>query len=71
MWQNAVFILIALGALCVIGYFAQEFFLAGDIHILIRIAVGAVSAGVLMLLFSVLRERMKKARSDDFEEVER
>ena len=71
MWQNAAFILIALGALCIIGYLAKGFFLAGDIHILIRIAVGAVGAGILMLLISVIRDRMKKARTDDFKEVER
>ena len=57
--------------LYIIGYAARGFFLASDIHLLIRIAVGAVGAGLLILLVSVIRDRVKKARTDEFREVER
>ena len=49
MWQNVAFILIGLGILVLIGWAVQGFFTASDISLLIRIAVGVVGVGVLIL----------------------
>ncbi len=69
--QNVAFILIGVGALALIGWALQEFFTASEIPILIRIAVGAVGAGVLVLIGIVIKDRLTKDKEDDFKEVEK
>jgi len=71
MWQNVAFILIGLGILALIGWGVKGFFLAADIPLLIRIAVGAIGAGVLVLIGVAIKDRLKKAKTEDFKEVER
>jgi len=41
--QNVAFILIGLGILALIGWGVKGFFMASDIPLLIRIAVGAIA----------------------------
>ena len=71
MWQNIAFVLIGLGTLALIGWGVKGFFLAADIPLLVRIAVGAIGAGVLVLLGVAIKDRLKKAKTDDFREVEK
>ena len=71
MWQNVAFVLIGLGMLVLIGWGVKGFFMAGDIPVLIRIAVGAIGAGVLVLLGIVTKDRLAKTKTDKFKEVER
>ncbi len=71
MWQNIAFILIGLGVLVLIGWSVQGFFTTSEIPALIRIAVGVIGAGVLILTGIVIRDRIKKARTEDFKEVDR
>ena len=71
MWQNVAFILIGLGILALIGWGVQGFFTASDIPLLIRIAVGAISVGVLVLIGVAIKDRLKKAKTEDFKEVEK
>ncbi|MFC1902956.1 hypothetical protein ACFLX4_02690 [Chloroflexota bacterium] len=71
MWQNIAYILIGLGVLALIGWAAQGFFTASDIPLLIRIAVGAIGAGVLVLVGIATKDRLSKAKKEDFKEVER
>ncbi len=69
--QNIAFILMGLGILALIGWSVQGFFTASEIPALIRIAVGVIGVGVLILVGVVIRDRIKKAKTDDFKEVER
>ena len=69
--QRAAFILIALGILALIGYGVKGFFMAADIPLLIRIAVGAISIGVLVLIGVAIKDRLAKAKTEDFKEVEK
>jgi len=69
--QNAAFILIGLGVLALIGWAVQDFFTASDIPLLIRIAVGAVGVGVLILIGVAIKDRLAKAKKEDFKEVEK
>ncbi|MFC1860614.1 hypothetical protein ACFLYC_03495 [Chloroflexota bacterium] len=69
--QNAAFILIGLGVLSLIGWGVQAFFTSSEIHILIRIAVGAVGLGTLILIGVAINDRRKKAKTEKFKEVER
>jgi len=71
MWQNIAFALIGLGILALIGWGAQGFFLSSEIPLLVRIAVGAVGAGILILLGVAVRDRIKKAKDEDFKGVEK
>ena len=71
MWQNIAFILIGLGVLALIGWSVKAFFLAADVPLLIRIAVGAIGAGILVLLGVAIKDRLKKAKTEDFKEVEK
>ena len=67
--QNAAFILIGLGILALIGWGVQGFFMATEIPLLVRIAVGVVGVGVLILIGVAIKDRLKKARKDEFKEV--
>jgi len=69
--QSAAFILIALGILALIGYGVKGFFMAADIPLLIRIAVGTISIGVLVLIGVAIKDRLAKAKTEDFKEVEK
>ncbi len=71
MWQNIAFILIGLGILALVGWSVRVFFMDSDIPLLIRIAVGAIGAGVLVLIGVAIKDRLKKAKTEDFKEVER
>ncbi len=71
MWQNIAFILIGLGILALIGWAVQGFFTASEIPLLVRIAVGAIGAGVLVLIVLAIRDRLKKAKKEDFKEVDK
>ncbi len=71
MWQNLALILIALGVLVLTVWSVRVFFMDGDIPLLIRIAVGAIGAGVLVLLGIATKDRLAKAKTDKFKGVER
>ncbi len=71
MWQNVAFTLIGIGILVLIGWAVKGFFMDADIPLLIRIAVGAIGAGVLVLIGVAIKDRIKKAKTNDFKEVEK
>ena len=71
MWQNVALIVIGLGVLVLIGWGIKDFFMASDIPLLIRIATGAIGAGILVLIGVVVKERIAKAKTEDFKEVEK
>ena len=69
--QNVAFILIALGVLALIGWGVQVFFMDSDIPLLIRIAVGAIGVGVLVLIVVAIKDRLAKAKTEKFREIEK
>ncbi|MFC2032187.1 hypothetical protein ACFLUS_02295 [Chloroflexota bacterium] len=69
--QNAAFILIGIGVLSLIGWAVQGFFIASEIPLLIRIAVGAVGIGVLILIGVAIKDRLTKAKNENFKGVEK
>ena len=71
MWQNIALILMALGMLALIGWAAGAFFANSEIPLVVRIAVGAIGAGILILIGIAIKDRIAKAKTDDFKEVER
>jgi len=71
MWQNVAFILIGLGILVLIGWSVEVFFMASEIPLIIRIATGVIGVGVLVLIGVAIKDRLKKAKTEDFKEVEK
>ena len=71
MWQNVAFILMGLGVLALIGWGVQGFFMSSEVPLLVRIAAGAIGVGVLILIGVAIKERIAKAKTEDFKGVER
>jgi hypothetical protein len=71
MWQNIAFILMGLGVLALIGWGVQGFFMSSSIPVLVRIAAGAIGVGVLILIGVAIKDRLAKAKTEDFKGVEK
>ena len=71
MWQNVAFTLIGIGILVLVGWAVQGFFTASDIPLLIRIATGIIGVGVLVLIGVAIKDRIKKAKTENFKGVEK
>ena len=69
--QNAAFILIGIGVVALVGWALQEFFTSSEIHILIRIAVGAIGVGALILVGIAIKDRLAKGKKEEFKEVDK
>ncbi len=67
--QKAAFILIGLGILVLIGWSVKGFFMADDISLLVKIAAGAVGVGVIILIGVAIKDRLRKAKTDEFKGV--
>lgn len=68
MWQNIGYILIGLGVLGLAGWALWGFFASSEVPVLIRIALGVVGVGVLMLLGIAIKDRIR--RRDKHEEAD-
>ncbi|MFC1866104.1 hypothetical protein ACFLYB_05275 [Chloroflexota bacterium] len=68
---NAIFVIIGLAFLTLIGWAAKDFFTATDTSVFIRILVGIIIVGGVALLGIAIRDRMKQAKKEDFKEVEK
>jgi hypothetical protein len=68
---NAIFIIIGLAILTLVGWAAKDFFIATEISVFIRILVGIIIVGGVVLLGIVIRDRMKQVKKEDFKEVEK
>ena len=71
MFQNAAYILIGLGVLALLGWGIKDFFMASDIHVLLKIAAGAIGVGVLTLIIIAIKDRAAKAKTENFKGVEK
>ncbi len=69
--QKLAYALIGIGAVVLVVWGVKEFFIDPEVDLLIRIAVGAVGLGLLVLLGVVLRDRRRSSKDDRFKEVER
>lgn len=69
--QKLAYALIGIGAVVLVVWGVKEFFIDPEVDLLIRIAVGAVGLGLLVLLGVVLRDRRRSSKDDRFKGVER
>ena len=70
MIQKIGFSLVGVGLLVLVGWSVQGFFLESEIPLFIRISVGAIGVGFLLLLGSVVQDRLSAAKTEDFTEVQ-
>ena len=68
--QNLAFALIGIGILSLAGWALWSFFADSGVHPLIRIAVGAIGAGTLILVGVAIRDRITR-KKEKFEEVDK
>jgi hypothetical protein len=68
---NAIFIIIGLAILTLIGWMAKGFFTAAAIPLAFRILVGIVAVGGVTLLGIVIRDRITQSKKEDFKEVDK
>jgi len=69
--QNAIFIIIGLCILTLIGWGFWDFFTATDIPLFVRVLVGIVAVAGVALLGIVIKDRINQARTEDFKEVDK
>lgn len=69
--RNAGIVMVLAGYLCLTGYAFYEFIINKKETVLPKIAIAALVIGFLILLFSVIRERMKTYKKDIYKEVKR
>jgi len=63
------FALVAIGAVVVVGLILFRIFIHPELGLLEKILVGALGGGTLLLLFSVLRQRLINAKKDKYKRV--
>ncbi len=71
MWQKTAYIFIGVSILVLIGWWSRLFFLASDIPLIVRIAVGVLGVGSMILLGVAIKDRRAKAKTENFKEVEK
>ena len=64
-------ILLVAGLLAITGYMIYFFIVAPDMPMVIRISVPVVTLGVTLLLTSLIWERRRTAKEEDFKEVDK
>ena len=70
MLQKLAFVLIGLGGLALIGWMVRGFFSSPEVPLVVRIAVGAIAVGILVLFGVAIRDRLAKSKKQDFKEVD-
>jgi hypothetical protein len=68
---NAVLVTVGLAILVLIGWMAKAFFLAAEISIFLRILIGVVIIGGLILLGIVIKDKLKQDKKDNFKGVDK
>lgn len=73
--QKLGFILLGIGAVGVIGLIiwgiaetSSEF---AEIPLIVKLVIGALAAGFLVLLAAAIRDRIKQAKTEDFKGVDK
>lgn len=68
---KVAYALIGIGAAALLIWGVKEFLTDPSIDVLIRIAIGAVGVGLLLLVIMVIRDRIRASKNDRFKGVQR
>ena len=69
--HKVAYALIGIGAVVLVVWGIKEFMTDPEVDLLIRIAVGAVALGLLILVGVVVRDRLRASKNDRFKGVQR
>ena len=64
-------IVVGIAILVLLGWGCRGFFVNPDVHLALRIVVGAIGGGVLFLVIRTIRYRLARAKADKVKEVEK
>jgi len=64
-------IIIGTVILVLLGYGCRSFFISADIPLALRIGVGVVGGGVLVLVIMAIRGRLARRKAEKLKEVEK
>lgn len=69
---NAIgIIILGTAILGLMGWGLRGFFADAEVHLGLRVAVGAIGGGILFLVVKLIRARLTKAKSEKHKEVEK
>ena len=68
--QKLAWILIGISFIGLMGWGAYAFFADSEVPLMVKIALGAIGVGVLILLGIALKDRLTKSKPDEFKEVD-
>ena len=71
MGRDIGIIILGTAILGLMGWGLRGFFADADIHLGIRVAVGAIGGGVLFLVVKLIRARLTKAKTGKHKEAEK
>ncbi len=71
MGRDIGIIILGTAILGLMGWGLRSFFADADIHLGIRVAVGAIGGGVLFLVVKLIRARLTKAKTEKHKEAEK
>jgi len=63
-------IVVGIVVLCVMGFGLRGFFTNPDVHLGLRIAVGAIGGGVLWLVIKMIRTKPQEIKKEEPEETD-
>ena len=64
-------IVIGIVILALLGYLSRGIFQNADVHLALRIVVGAIGGGVLWLVVRAIKGRLIKVKTEQTKEVEK
>ena len=68
---NLGIIIIGTIILVLLGYGCRSFFINADIPLALRIGVGVIGGGVMVLVIRAIRDRLARMKTEKFKEVEK
>ena len=63
-------IVVGIVILCVMGFGLRGFFTSPDVHLGLRVAVGAIGGGVLWLVIKMIRTKPPEIKKEEPEETD-
>ena len=70
MIQKLAWILIAISVVGLVGWGVYAFFADSEVPLMVKIALGSIGAGALILLGVAIKDRLTKSEPNEFKEVD-
>jgi hypothetical protein len=64
-------IIVGTAILVLLGWGCRGFFVNPDVHLALRVVVGAIGVGVLIIVIRVVKDRLARMKAAKFKEVKK